>query len=73
MVAMRALMVGVLGVALMRPVGTPAARRERGSTSPRDVLNVTLAGLQSGVALQSPRGIGPVRSMPQPEVDARAS
>ena len=51
-VACALLMVGLLGVATMRlsdrlrPARTPTC-------SPRDVLNVMLAGLQSGVTLQS--------------------
>jgi AcrR family transcriptional regulator len=55
-VAMRALTVGVLGVAVMR-LAERLAPDENADLLAADVLNVTLAGLQSGVPLLSP-GIG---------------
>ena len=58
-IAMRALMVGVLGVALL-------------NLSER-LLNLTLAGLQSGVTLRSPRGVGCALDAAEPAADARQS
>jgi len=73
MFAMRALMVGVLGVALVN-LSERLLPGENADLLAADVLNLTLAGLRSGVVLQSPRGIGscPVDAA-APEVDARAS
>jgi len=73
MIAMRALMVGVLGVALVN-LSERLLPGENADLLAADVLNLTLAGLRSGVVLQSPRGIGscPVDAA-APEVDARAS
>lgn len=51
-VAMRVLMVGLLGVAVMR-LSERLAPGENADQLAADVLNVTLAGLQTGVALQS--------------------
>ena len=51
-VAMRALIVGVLGVAVMR-LSERLAPGENADLLAADVLNVTLAGLRTGVALQS--------------------
>ena len=73
MIAMRALMVGVLGVALIN-LSERLLPGENADLLAADVLNLTLAGLRSGVVLKSPRGIGscPVDAA-APEVDARAS
>jgi AcrR family transcriptional regulator len=73
MIAMRALMVGVLGVALVN-LSERLLPGENADLLAADVLNLTLAGLRTGVVLQSPRGIGscPVDAA-APEVDARAS
>ena len=49
---MRALMVGVLGVAVLR-LSDRLAPGEDADLLAADVLNLTLAGLRSGVALQS--------------------
>jgi AcrR family transcriptional regulator len=51
-VAVRALMAGVLGVAVLR-LSDRLAPGENADDLATDVLNVTLAGLRSGVALQS--------------------
>jgi len=51
-VAMRLLMVGLLGVAVMR-LSERLAPGENADQLAADVLNVAIAGLQSGVALQS--------------------
>jgi len=71
MIAMRALMVGVLGVALVN-LSERLLPGENADLLAADVLNLTLAGLRTGVVL--PRGIGscPVDAA-APEVDARAS
>ena len=73
MIAMRALMVGVLGVVLVN-LSERLLPGENADLLAADVLNLTLAGLRSGVVLKSPRGIGscPVDAA-APEVDARAS
>src|ERR1700716_1293907 len=68
-VAMRALTVGVLGVAVMR-LGERLAPNENADLLAADVLNVTLAGLRSGVPLQSPGFECPLYT---PVVDAQAS
>src|SRR6185436_15608904 len=52
-VAMRALTVGLLGVAVMR-LAERLTPEEDADLLAADVLNVTLAGLRSGVTLQSP-------------------
>ena len=49
---MRALMVGVLGVAVLR-LSDRLGPGEDADLLAADVLNLTLAGLRSGVALQS--------------------
>ena len=70
-IAMRALMVGILGVALL----TLNARLMPGEDADllaADILNLTLAGLRAGVTLQSPRGpTCPLET--EPIVDAQAS
>src|SRR5262249_38176739 len=69
-IAMRAIMVGLLGIAVLR-LGdrlTPGANPDLLAA---DVLNLTLAGLRSGVALQSPRGLGWLDQ--EPVADAQAS
>lgn len=55
-VAMRLLTVGLLGVAVMR-LSERLAPGENADQLAADVLNVTLAGLQSGVTLQSTGGV----------------
>ena len=60
-VAMRALTVGVLGVAVMRLTGR-LAPGENADLLAADVLDVTLAGLRAGVTLRSPsEACGPER------------
>ncbi len=54
-VAMRILMVGIVGVAVMR-LSERLAPGEDADRLAADSLNVTLAGLQSGIALQSSAG-----------------
>ena len=56
-VAMRLLTVGLLGVAVMR-LSERLAPDENADQLAADVLNVALAGLQSGVALQSTGAVG---------------
>jgi AcrR family transcriptional regulator len=68
-VAMRALTVGVLGVAVMR-LAERLAPEEDADLLAADVLNVTLAGLRTGVTLQSPGFECPLHV---PVVDAQAS
>ena len=69
-VAMRVLMVGLLGVAVMR-LSERLGPGENADHLAADVLNATVAGLQSGVVLQS----SPVSACPLDEkvVDAQAS
>ena len=55
-VAMRALSVGILGIAVLR-LGERLAPGEDSDLLAADILNLTLAGLRSGVVLQSPRGL----------------
>ena len=71
-VAMRALMVGVLGVALLN-LSERLLPGENPDLLAADVLNLTLAGLRSGVTLQSPAGVGCPLDAPAPVVDAQAS
>jgi AcrR family transcriptional regulator len=73
LIAMRALMVGVLGVALLN-LSERFLPGENPDLLASDILNLTLAGLRSGVALQSPRDIVecPIDAA-APIVDARAS
>ena len=69
-VAMRTLMLGVLGVAVLR-LSDRLAPGEDADLLAADVLNVTLAGLRSGIVLQSK----PVSECPLDATvaDARAS
>lgn len=53
-VAMRALTVGLLGIAVLR-LGERLAPGENADLLAADVLNLTFAGLHAGVVLQSPR------------------
>jgi AcrR family transcriptional regulator len=70
-VAMRALLVGLLGVAVLR-LGERLLPEENPDLLAADVLNLTLAGLRAGVALQSPRGlVHPLDR--EPVADAQAS
>jgi AcrR family transcriptional regulator len=69
-VAMRSLMVGILGVALLN-LNERLLPGENADSLAADVLNLTLAGLRSGVALQSPPMPCPLES--DPVVDAQAS
>jgi AcrR family transcriptional regulator len=71
-IAMRALMVGVLGVALLN-LSERLMPGENPDLLAADVLNLTLAGLRSGVALQSPGGTSCPLDASDPVVDARAS
>jgi len=73
MIAMRALMVGVLGVALLN-LSERLLPGENADLLAADTLNLTLAGLRSGVALQSPRGtVDCPLDAAAPVADARAS
>jgi AcrR family transcriptional regulator len=71
-VAMRALMVGVLGVALLN-LSERLMPGENPDLLAADVLNLTLAGLRSGVTLQSPVGTGCPLEASDRVVDAQAS
>jgi len=51
---MRALTVGLLGIAVLR-LGERLAPEENPDLLAADVLNLTFAGLRAGVVLQSPR------------------
>jgi len=55
-VAMRILTVGIVGVAVLR-LSERLGPGENADQLAADVLNVTLAGLQSGIALQSTAGV----------------
>ena len=68
-VATRTLMVGILGVAVMR-LSDRLAPGENADHLASDVLSLTLAGLKSGIVLQS-RGAD--CAMEQPVADAQAS
>jgi AcrR family transcriptional regulator len=70
-VAMRALMVGVLGVAVVC-LSDRLAPGEDADLLAADVLNLTLAGLRSGVVLQS-TGVNPCPLEIVPVADAQAS
>jgi len=70
-IAMRALLVGLLGIAVLR-LGERLMPQENPDLLAADVLNLTLAGLRSGVALQSPRGLGCPLDR-EPVADAQAS
>jgi AcrR family transcriptional regulator len=72
MIAMRALMVGVLGVAVIN-LSERLLPGENADKLAADVLNLTLAGLRSGVVLQSPRGEVACPIAADPVADARAS
>jgi len=56
LVAMRALTAGLLGIAVLR-LGERFVPGEDPDLLAADVLNLTVAGLRSGVALQSPHGV----------------
>ena len=68
-VAMRTLMVGLLGVAVLR-LSERMAPGENADHLASDVLNLTLAGLKSGLVLQSRSADC---AMEQPVADAQAS
>jgi hypothetical protein len=70
-VAMRVLMVGVLGVAVLR-LSDRLGPGEDPDLLASDVLNVTLAGLRAGVGLQS-SGLVDCPIEIQPIADAQAS
>ena len=70
-VAMRALMVGILGVAVLR-LSDRLGPGEDADLLATDVLNLTLAGLRSNVTLQS-TGISPCALEIEPVADAQAS
>jgi AcrR family transcriptional regulator len=70
-VAMRLLTVGLLGVAVLT-LSDRLAPGENPDQLANDVLDTTLAGLRSGVALQS-QGIDPDCVMGEPIPDAQAS
>ena len=69
LVATRTLMVGILGVAVLR-LSERLAPGENADHLASDVINLTLAGLKSAVALQS-RGVE--CPLDQPVIDAQAS
>jgi len=71
-IAMRALMVGVLGVALLN-LSERLMPGENPDLLAADVLNLTLAGLRSGVPLQSQSFGGCPLGAIDPVVDAQAS
>jgi AcrR family transcriptional regulator len=72
-VAMRALMVGILGVALLN-LNERLMPGENADLLAADVLNLTLAGLRSGVTLRSPGGASSACPLEtEPIVDAQAS
>lgn len=68
-VAMRMLTVGLLGVAVMR-MSQRLAPGENADLLAADVLNVALAGLQSGVALESKSVVDCPRDAPNVEQQA---
>jgi AcrR family transcriptional regulator len=70
--AMRALMVGMLGVALLN-LSDRLLPGENADLLATDVLNLTLAGLRSDVALQSPGGADCPLDTSDAAVDAQAS
>jgi AcrR family transcriptional regulator len=70
-VAMRALMVGLLGVAVLR-LSDRLAPGEDADLLAADVLNLTIAGLRSNVALQS-NGASTCPLEIEPVADAQAS
>ena len=70
-VAMRLLMLGLLGVAVLT-LSDRLAPGENPDQLASDVLDTTLAGLRSGVPLQS-QGIDPDCVMGEPIPDAQAS
>jgi AcrR family transcriptional regulator len=70
-VAMRALMVGVVGVAVLQ-LSDRLGPGEDADLLAADVLNLTLAGLRAGVALQS-SGLKDCPLEIQPVADAQAS
>ena len=71
LVAMRALTVGILGIAVMK-LSDRLGPGEQPDLLAADVLNLTLAGLRAGVTLQSPRLDGCLVSE-EPITDAQAS
>ena len=71
-VAMRALTVGLVGVAVLA-LSERLAPGENPDLLATDVLNLTLAGLRSGVVLQSPRLDGCPLNPEEPIADAQAS
>ena len=72
-IAMRALMVGVLGVAVLN-LSERVMPGENPDLLASDILNLTIAGLRSGVALQSPRGVDcALDAAAQPASSVRAS
>jgi len=72
-IAMRALMVGVLGVAVLN-LSERVMPGENPDLLASDILNLTIAGLRSGIALQSPRGVGcALDAATEPASTARAS
>jgi AcrR family transcriptional regulator len=72
LVAMRALTVGLLGVAVMR-LSERLAPGENADLLAADVLNLTLAGLRAGVTLQSSSAADCPLDVPDPIADAQAS
>ena len=71
-VAMRALTVGLLGIAVLR-LGERLAPAEDPDLLAADVLNLAFAGLRAGVALQSPRGLHCPLEDEESIADAQAS
>jgi AcrR family transcriptional regulator len=71
-IAMRALMIAVLGVAVLN-LNDRLMPEENVDLLAADVLNLTLAGLRSGVALQSPTGVVACPLETESNIDAQAS
>jgi AcrR family transcriptional regulator len=70
-VAMRTLTIGVIGVAVLR-LSDRLAPGEDADLLAADVLNLTVAGLQSGVVLQSTSASGcPLEAVVEPATDGR--
>jgi AcrR family transcriptional regulator len=70
-VAMRALTVGLLGIAVLR-LGERLAPDENPDLLAADVLNLTVAGLRAGIPLASPRSASCLADQ-EPVINAQAS
>jgi AcrR family transcriptional regulator len=71
-VAVRVLMIGVIGVAVLQ-LSDRLAPGENADELAADILNLTLAGLQSGVVLKSSVGTCRLEEESQSTVDSRES